>query len=56
MIILAWIHVVLGAISLFLLPLAWGCRRKPIGVAVFYETILRVALTIPLCGRILGWW
>lgn len=54
--ILAWTTLVLMGLSALLEPFVFGKSRGTYGATTWIGAIASLALYVPLCGRVLGWW
>lgn len=53
---LAWIILFGNGLGLIFTPLCFGLPRKPYSYADFIRNCIELGITIPVIGRILGWW
>jgi hypothetical protein len=54
--ILAWILVLLSILNVIVEPFLFGMARKVYSAKTWWTAWAGLALVLPLCGRILGWW
>lgn len=52
----AWFELIGSGLLLILGPLTFGKSRQPYTYETWLYQLIELAIIVPLCGRVLGWW
>lgn len=52
----AWVMLMLETLHVLLTPLVLGSTRQPYNYSDFIGAVVGFSITLPIIGRILGWW